>query len=163
MGVILNKLSGRRMILWPDYALQELLKTFEQALGGKARQIIFDITKQFWTDLILSKGIGFTQEEQLAFLEASPQKRYEFVLNLIAYQGLGRANKVEIEESPYRVRIELINPTTPMVISGILAGTFEALEEKEVEVEMEERETSVTYSLSEKKQAGDQLKELKVS
>ena len=151
MGVILNKLSGRRMILWPDYALQELLKTFEQAFGQKARQIIFDITKQFWTDLILSRGVGFAQEEQLAFLEASPQKRYEIILNQIAYQGLGRASRVEIEESPYRVKIELINPTTPTIISGILAGIFEALEEKEVEVEMEERATSVTYSLSEKK------------
>jgi len=150
MGIVLNKLSGRRMILWPDYALQELLKTFEETLGEKARQIIFDITKQFWTDLILSKGVGLSQEEQLAFLEASPRKRYEIILNQIAYQGLGRAIKVDIEESPYRVKIELINPTTPMVISGILAGIFEALEEKEVGVEMEERETSVTYYLSEK-------------
>jgi hypothetical protein len=153
MGIILNKLSGRRMILWPDYALQELLKTFEEALGEKAKQIIFDITKQFWSDLILSKGVGLSQEEQLAFLEASARKRYEIILNQIAYQGLGRASKVDIEESPYRVRIELINPTTPTILSGILAGTFEALEDKEVEVEMEERETSVTYLLSEKTQA----------
>jgi hypothetical protein len=153
MGIVLNKLSGRRMILWPDYALQELLKTFEETLGERARQIIFDITKQFWTDLILSKGVGLSQEEQLAFLEASPRKRYEIILNQIAYQGLGRAVKVDVEESPYRVRIELINPTTPIVISGILAGIFEALEERDVEVEMEERETSVTYLLSEKKEA----------
>lgn len=153
MGIILNKLSGRRMILWPDYALQELLKTFEEALGDRARQIIFDITKQFWIDLITSKGIGFSEEEQLAFLEASVQKRYAIILNQIAYQGLGRASRVEIEESPYRVRIELINPTTPTIISGILAGTFEALEEKEVEVDMEQGETSVVYFLTEKKRA----------
>jgi hypothetical protein len=160
MGIVLNKLSGRRMILWPDYALQELLKTFEEALGEKARQIIFDITKQFWTDLILSKGVGLAKEEQLAFLEASAQRRYEIILNQIAYQGLGRATKVEIEESPYRVKVELINPTTPTIVSGILAGIFEALEEREVEVEMEERETSVTYSLTEKTKA-DQKQRLR--
>lgn len=155
MGIILNRLSGRRLILWPDYALEKLLNTFEEALGEKSRTIIYDITKQFWTDLILSKGVGLSREEQLAFLEASTQKRYEILLNQIAYQGLGRAVKVDIDGSPYRVRIELVNPTTPVIISGILAGIFEALEEKEVEVEFEEDGARVLYYLSEKPRMSD--------
>jgi len=148
LGIIVSSLSGRRIILWPDYALEKMLKAFEDALGDEAKAILFDITREFWIDLIRSKGVGLSPDEQVTFLEANTQKRYEILLNRLAYQGYGRCTRVEIEGSPYRVKIELVNPSTPMIISGVLAGMFEALEDREVTVEMEERPDKAIYYLS---------------
>lgn len=148
LGIIVSRLSGRRIILWPDYALEKMLKAFEHELGDEAREIIIGITREFWTDLIQSKGVGLSPQEQVEFLEANTQGRYEILLNRLAYQGYGRCTSVEIEESPYRVRIELINPSTPMIISGMLAGMFEALEGRAVNVDMEEERDKVIYYLS---------------
>jgi len=148
LGIIVSRLSGRRIILWPDYALEKMLKAFEHELGDEAREIIIGITREFWTDLIQSKGVGLSPQEQVDFLEANTQGRYEILLNRLAYQGYGRCTSVEIEESPYRVRIELINPSTPMIISGMLAGIFEALEGRAVSVDMEEERDKVIYYLS---------------
>jgi len=125
-----------------------MLKAFEDALGDEAKAILFDITREFWIDLIRSKGVGLSPDEQVAFLEANTQERYEILLNRLAYQGYGRCARVEIEESPYRVKIELVNPSTPIIISGVLAGMFEALEDREVTVEMEERPDKAIYYLS---------------
>ncbi len=148
LGIIVSRLSGRRIILWPDYALEKMLKAFEHELGDEAREIIIGITREFWTDLIRSKGVGLSPQEQVDFLEANTQGRYEILLNRLAYQGYGRCTSVEIEESPYRVRIELVNPSTPMIISGVLAGMFEALEGRAVSVDMEEERDKVIYYLS---------------
>jgi predicted hydrocarbon binding protein len=148
LGIIVSRLSGRRIILWPDYALEKMLTAFEYELGDEAREIMFDITREFWIELISSKGIGLSPEEQVMFLEAGTQERYEILLDQLAYLGFGRCTRVEIEESPYRVKIEIVNASTPAIISGVLAGMFEALEDRAVTVEMEERQDSVVYYLS---------------
>jgi len=148
LGIIISSLSGRRIILWPDYAMEKMLTAFEDELGEEARAIMFDITREFWIDMIRSSGVGLSPQEQVAFLEATTQERYEILLDRLAYQGYGRCTKVEIEESPYRVKIELINPSTPMIISGVLAGIFEALEDRPVTVDMEEEPDKIIYYLS---------------
>jgi hypothetical protein len=148
LGIILSSLSGRRIILWPDYALEKMLKAFEHELGDEAKEIIIGITREFWTELIGSKGVGFSPQEQVEFLEADMQARYEIMLNRLAYQGYGMCTSVQIEESPYRVRIELVNASTPMIISGMLAGMFEALEGRAVSVTTQEEPGKIIYYLS---------------
>jgi hypothetical protein len=148
LGIIVSKLSGRRIILWPDYALEKMLNAFEHELGDEAREMMIGITREFWTDLIRSKGVGLSPEEQVMFLEAGTRERYEILLNRLAYQGFGRCTNVEIQDSPYRVKIDMVNASTPTIISGVLAGIFEALEDREVTVELEEMQDRVVYYLS---------------
>lgn len=147
MGIIVNRLTDKRMVIYPHYSLERMLTAFEDKLGEKAKEIIFFVIRLYWVDLIQHRGVGFTPEEQVLFLEADTMERYELLLNQLSYLGFGRATG--IDKSDGAITIEMINAVVPSLLSGILGGFFEALEDKEVTVTWREEEDKTVYFLNE--------------
>jgi len=144
-GVIVNKDTGRREILWPCYALEQLLGTLREQLGEEAEVLITNTVKRYQRDSILDGGIGFTPEEKLEFVESDKKGQYALLLRHLACMGYGHG--VVESEDRNRVKITMTNPLIPLVSSGLVAGMVEALEDELVSVSWEERSETTTYTL----------------
>ena len=144
-GVIVHRNTGRRLILWPCYALERLLESFDEQLGGKAGELIFNKVKDYQNRSISSGGIGFTSEEKLEFLEADKKGQYALLLKHMDCLGFGHGEVDAVEEG--RIRITMVNPMIPTVTSGLIAGMVEALEGHPVNVSWEESAGVTTYIL----------------
>jgi hypothetical protein len=144
-GVIVQKDTGKRMILWPCYAMERLLGTFVDQLGEKAEQLIFTEVKDYQKNSILTGGIGFTPAEKLEFVEADRRGQYTLLLKHLACMGYGHG-KVDVMEAD-RIKITMTNPLMPLVASGQIAGTVEALEDRPVKVTWQEGPDTTTYLL----------------
>ncbi len=144
-GVIINKDTGRRVILWPCYALEKLLGTLREQLGEEAEVLITNTVKRYQRDNILNDGVGFTPEEKLEFIETDKRGQYAYLLRYLACMGYGHG-VVDLEDIG-RVRITMTNPLIPLVSSGLVAGMAEALEDRAVRVSWEEGAETTTYTL----------------
>jgi hypothetical protein len=144
-GVIVHKDTGKRMILWPCYAMERLLGTFVEHLGDEAERLIFATVKDYQKNSILTGGVGFTAAERLEFLESDRRGQYTLLLRHLACMGYGHG-RVDVMEAD-RIKINMTNPLMPLVASGQIAGTVEALEDRQVEVSWEEGPDATTYLL----------------
>lgn len=144
-GVIVQRDTGKRIILWPCYALERLLGAFEEQLGEQAGELIFNTVKEYQSRSISSGGIGFTAEEKLEFIEADKEGQYRQLLKRMACMGFGDGEVDLLEDD--RIEIKMINPLVPKVASGLIAGMVEALEGRPVEVSWEEGARATTFSL----------------
>lgn len=150
-GVIVHRETGKRFVLWPCYALEQLLSTFVEHLGEEAEIFIVETVKEYEKRNIESDGIGFSPEEKLEFVEADKKGKYELLLRRLASMGYGYG-EVELEDG--KVKITMTNPLIPLVSSGLVAGMAEALEDDVVNVSWEESAEGTTYTL---KTLGDHL------
>ena len=144
-GVIINRSNGRRIILWPCYALEQLLGTLREQLGEEAEILITNTVKRYQRDNILSGGVGFTSEEDVEFLKSDRQGQYASLLRHLACMGYGHG--VADLEQDNKVRITITNPLIPLVSSGLVAGMVEALEGEPVRVSWTERAGATAYTL----------------
>ncbi len=144
-GIIAHKETGKRIILWPCYALERLLGALEEQLGGTAGELIFQTVKDYERDSILSGGVGFTPEEKLAFIEADRFGQYRLLLHHLACMGFGDG-KLDLAEDDV-IRISMANSLVPQVTSGQIAGMVEALEGRPVTVSWELGPKATSYTL----------------
>ncbi len=145
LGIIVHKDTGRRMILWPCYALERLLGALEEQLGEEAGELIYATVRDYQKNSILSGGIGFTPEEKLAFVEEDKKGQYRLLLHHLACMGFG--NGVVAVEEGGRIKVTTTNSLVPQVTSGLLAGMAEALEGQPVGVTWEVGPKTTTYTL----------------
>lgn len=143
-GMIVHKMTGRRMILWPCYALERLLEALEARLGREAEELIFSTVKEYQVRSIASGGVGFSPLEQLEFLEADKKGQYELLLKHLACRGFGHG---VVELGDGRVRVKMTNALIPLVTSGLVSGMVEALEDRPVKVSREELGETTVYTL----------------
>lgn len=144
-GVIVNKDTGKRVILWPCYALEQLLGTLREQLGEEAEVLITNTVKRYQRDNILDGGVGFTPEEKLEFVETDKKGQYALLLRHLSCMGYGHG-ELSMEESN-KVKISMTNALMPVVTSGLMAGMVEALEGEPVKVSWEEKAETTTYTL----------------
>jgi len=144
-GVIVNKDTRKRVVLWPCYALERLLGTLTVQLGEEAETLITNTVKRYQKDSILSGGVGFTPEEKLEFVEAGKEGQYRLLLRHLACMGFGHGEA--LLQNGNGVEIKMTNALIPVMTSGLIAGMVEVLERKVVMVSLEEEEDSTTYTL----------------
>jgi hypothetical protein len=145
-GIIVHKDTGKRMILWPCYAVERLIGTFIEQLGEEAEMLIFDTVKDYQRDNITTGGMGLTPEEKLEFLESNRKGKYTVLLRHLASMGYGHG-EVDLQQTS-RIEITMTNPLLPLVASGLIAGMAEALEGKPVKVSYEEGPDATTFLLN---------------
>ncbi len=144
MGVVVHKDTGKRIILWPCYALEHLLSSLVEQLGEEAGLLITNTVKRYQRDSILHGGIGFTNDEKLEFVEADRKGRYTLLLKHLACMGFGHG-EVELEEN--KVKITMTNALIPTVTAGMMTGMVEAMEERDTKVSWEEGTGVTVYAL----------------
>jgi hypothetical protein len=144
-GIIVHKDTGKRMIVWPCYAVERLMGTFVEQLGKEAETLIFNTVKGYQRNNITSGGMGLTPEEKLEFLESSRKGQYMVLLRHLASLGYGHG-EVEIEEAA-RIKITMTNPLLPLVAAGLMAGMAEALEGRPVTASWEESPDTTNFIL----------------
>ncbi len=145
-GMIINKETQKRMILWPCYTLESLLEALTGYFGKEAEVLITNTVKRYQRDDIMSGGIGLPPEEKVRFLQSDLHGQYRVLLQHLAVMGLGHG-EASVDEAHSRVRITMTNALFPVVTSGLMAGIVEALEGTPVMVSWEEGAENVVYSL----------------
>ena len=144
-GIIVHKDTGKRMILWPCYAIERLIGTFVEQLGEEAKTLIFDTVKEYQKQNITTGGMGLTPEEKLELLESDRMGQYIVLLRHLASMGYGHG-EVDLGRAD-KIRITMTNPLLPLVASGLIAGMAEALEGKPVAVRWEEGPETTAFIL----------------
>ena len=119
-GVILNKASGRRMIITGPNELDVVFKELEQELGETIPNVVVEAQRRFAADGFYSLG-DIEEVEDFG--------------NRLALRGLGNLRDLQISGKGLRMRLE--NAVLHLMVVGMLQGVFDASRGVESRVEWE--------------------------
>lgn len=119
-GVILNKNSGRRMIIDGPAEFEAILDELEKELGEEIPQVIMEAQRRFvksgFYDLDEVKDMGMFRDH-------------------LALRGFGNLREISLDENGLRLHLE--NPCLHLLLAGMAQGLFELASGREAEMEWE--------------------------
>lgn len=150
LGIIINRKSGKRVVFWPCYSLENPFLVFEEEFGIEAQKLIFQAIKDYQKKSISSAGVGLTDEEAVEFinLEGDTAGRAQLLLHRLAYLGFGSST---LTMNGKKATVEITNPLVPQIVAGLFTGIFEALTDTPYDVCWSGDLTKMTYTLTPEK------------
>ena len=142
-GIILDKLSGDRVVVLDGYMISTLFREMAKELGDEVNDILVDAQRD-WV-IYHAEQLGLVKGE-VPLSGEEREKAYRDYMDIIVLYGQGNPIALEIGDSQIKVEIE--NPYEPMILAGSLQGLFEAIEKIAGGVTWERvREGAATYTV----------------
>jgi hypothetical protein len=140
-GIILDKLSGDRVVMLDGYMIGTVFREMAKELGDEVNDILLDAMREWVTEHAGQLGIG---KSEGPFSGEDRERAYREQLDFLPLYGQGNPVAFEIVDSAVKVVIE--NPYEPFILAGSLRGLYEAVENREGRVSWESvRDGVISY------------------
>jgi len=142
-GIILDKLSGDRVLILDGYMISTIFREMAKELGDEVNDILVDAMRD-WV-INHAEQLGLVKGEAPLSGEER-ESSYRDYINSIPLYGQGNPVAIEVGDSTLKVVIE--NPYETFILAGNLEGLYEVLEKKSGRVSWEKiREGTVAYTV----------------
>ena len=142
-GIILDKLSGDRIVMLDGYMIGTVFREMAMELGDDLNDILVDSKCEWVTDHAEQLGMG---KSESPLSGEAREETYREQLDFLPIYGQGNPVALEISGSALKVIIE--NPYEPFILAGSVKGIYELVEGREGRVSWERvREGVVAYTV----------------